>query len=234
LVGFYSFNYESFGHMSWSVDTIYQFMRTLIRKNQSGGLSATEFAIFWNAEQQAMHDDIVGKWQKAISARAGLIENEIITTKLAPFTISATLPVVSGEATKPADHIYTLAIRVGGKNIVVVNPNQVWAVNDDVIDPPSITNGMYYATAYEDYYTILPSSVASIDIDYIASCVDVNWAYTLDPDGRQVYNAGASAQPQWKQPTIIEITRRTLKSLGVSFKDRDFEQYGQSVINNGD
>ncbi len=42
-----------------------------------------------------------------------------------------------------------------------------------------------------------------------------------------------SVQPQWLQPDVIEITKRTLKSLGVHFTQQDFEQFGNSVINTG-
>ena len=59
------------------------------------------------------------------------------------------------------------------------------------------------------------------------------WGFTLDGNKRQVYNAGTSVQPKWNQNTIVTITKRTLKSLGIHFKEQDLQQYGNSVINTG-
>lgn len=43
-----------------------------------------------------------------------------------------------------------------------------------------------------------------------------------------------SVQPKWNQNTIIEITKRSLTSLGVSFKDKDFEAFGERNTITGD
>jgi hypothetical protein len=231
-MGFYSIK------MAWNVNQIYQFLLTLIKKNQSGAVSATEFFYHWNAEQYAYHDDLIGKWQNRNNTKeginAGLIQNEVIMTKLAPFTIPTTLTISSGNSNKPSDFIYTLALRINNKKVFKVNHDQKWAVLDDVIDPPSTTDDSYYYLEYEDYYSFLPSSVTSAELDYVASCSDVVWGYTLDMNHRQVYDSATSAQPKWNQNTIVEITKRTLKQLGVSFKDQDFAAYGNSIIQTGD
>jgi len=185
-----------------------------------------------------MHDDLVGKWQRAsngkLGANSGFLENRVITTKMAPFMIPATLTIASGDANKPSDFIYQLAIRINGKEVKSINHNQIATVNDSVIDPPLESSDTYYVVTYEDYYHFLPISVTEAELDYIAAPEDVVWAFTLNGQNRQVYDAANSVQPKWNQNTIIEITRRALKSLGVSFKDSDFAQYGTSVINTGD
>lgn len=43
-----------------------------------------------------------------------------------------------------------------------------------------------------------------------------------------------SVQPQWSDLDVVEISKRSLKSLGISFKDSDFINYGQSAISSGD
>lgn len=223
--------------MAWNVDQVYGFLRFLIRKNQSGSISATEFFYTWNAEQYAYHDDLVGKWQNRNNTKegmnTGLIQNEVIMTKLAPFTIPVTISIAAGKATKPTDLIYTLALRINDTKVFKITHDQKWAVLDDVIDPPSITDDSYYYLEYEDYYSFLPSAATSVDLDYVASCTDVVWGFTLS-GGRQVYDSGTSVQPKWNQNTIIEITKRSLKELGVSYKDSDFASYGQSIITTGD
>ena len=164
-----------------------------------------------------------------MGGNTGLIENETIEQKLAPFTKTDTIVVTGGNGPKPTDFIYLLALRIGGKEVRHVNKNQIATVNDSVVDPPSISDESYYYTPYMNYYSFLPNTVTSADIDYIATPVDVIWGFTLDGNGRQVYDGGASVQPQWDSNSCREITKRMLTNLGVAYKDQDFSQFGKSV-----
>jgi len=222
--------------MAWNVDQLYGFLRFLLRKNQSGSVSATEFFYAWNSEQLAYFMDLKGRFQARSNgksgANTGLIENETIETKLSPFTKNDTITITSGDGPKPSDFSYLLALRINGKAVLHINKNQIATVNDNVIDPPLISEDCYYYTPYLNKYTFFPSTVTEAEIDYIATPTDVVWGYTI-VSGRQVYSSGASVQPQWMQEDILEITKRTLDSFGVSYHDNDFTQYGKSVINTG-
>jgi hypothetical protein len=223
--------------MAWTTNDIMNYYKYQLRKNQAGGVSAGDFFNAWNSEQSALHSDLLGRWQAKSNskegANTGLIENETIMTKLAPFTQTTVLPVAAGQLTKPTDFIYTLALRINGAKVFQVDHDSLWAVNQDVIDPPSIPDNSYYYTEYQNYYSILPASVTTATLDYIQTVRDIVWDFTFDGAGRQVYNAAGSVQPQWDQDTIIEITRRSLNSLGVSFKDEDFTQFGERTIQTG-
>lgn len=233
--------------MAWSVDNIYKFAQFLIRKNQAGGISANDLFYAWNSEQKMYQSDLLGRFQARsngkLGSNTGLIENETILTKLAPFTKPATLTIAAGQATKPTDFVYTLAIRIVNEKVFSMAKDEIWYVKNDVIDPPSTTDGSYFYTEYLNYYSFLPNTVTSADLDYIAAPTDIVWAYTIDGDGRQVYSAAGgggvtpttgSVQPQWDDLSIIEITKRSLKVLGVSFKDQDFSQFGNPNIITGD
>jgi len=224
--------------MAWSVDTIYKFILYQLRKNQAGGLKSTDFQFAWNSEQSAYQSDLLGRWQRNNNSKeginTGLIENATIMTKLAPFTQTVPIVVVGGQAPKPADFVFAMALRINGTKVFQVDPDMIWAVNEDVIDPPSIPNNSYYYTEYQLYYSILPNSVTTVTLDYIQMVADIFWNSTLDANGRQVYNSVGSTQPLWGQNSIVDITKRCLKSLGISFKDQDFEAFGQSNIVTGD
>ena len=104
--------------MAWNTDQIYSYLKYQLRKNNAGGISAGDFFNAWNSEQSALHSDLLGRWQKNSNskegANTGLIENETIMTKLTPFTQTTVLPVVAGQATKPADFIYPkVSLRYG-------------------------------------------------------------------------------------------------------------------------
>jgi hypothetical protein len=230
-MGYYSLN------MAWSVDQIYGYLRFLVRKNQAGSISATEFFYAWNSEQNDFFQDLKGRFQARNNgkegANTGLIENERIEIKLSPFIKTTTVAIAGGLGNRPADFSYLMAFRINDREVRHINKDQIASVFNNVIDPPSEDNNCYYFTPYQSQYKFLPVTVTSADIDYLASPIDVSWAYTLDGAGRQVYNPVSSVQPQWMQDEIIEITERTLKKFGLSYKDGDFAQYGNSVINTG-
>jgi len=224
--------------MALSVDYLYGFALKLIKKNQAGGLTSKEFETHWNDAQATYQDDLLGRFQARNNgkegANTGIILDETILQKLSPFTTTDSLTISSGNVDKPSDFIYRLAFRINGEDAYKISQGQIATVNNSVIDTPSITNNKYYFVEYEDYYYILPhslptASITTAELDYITTPKNIIWGFIYDGDGRQVYNAGTSVQPQWDNNSSREITKRMLKNLGVSFKDQDFAQFGQSV-----
>lgn len=223
---------------AWNIDQIYSSIKFIIRKSQAGGISATDLFYAWNIEQRDYHSDLVGRFQPKGNTKSGtntgLIENELILTKLAPFTKNANIVVAAGLGPKPADFIYLLSLQVSGSACEYYEHDQKSFIVDSVIDPPSVADGACYYTEYEGNYNFLPNTITSASIDYISDVVDVIWAFTLDGAGRQVYDSGTSVQPLWDNDSIIEITKRSLTQLGVSFKDADFTNFGRTAQQTGD
>lgn len=224
--------------MALSVDYIYNFTLGLIRKNQSGGLKQTDFCYFWNDSQGAYQDDLLGRFQGRSNtkegANTGLIEDETIIAKLTPFMLPVTIAVVGGQAIKPSDFLYTLAMRVGNFKVYQVDKDEIQDILNSVIDPPSISQNKYYFTEYQNYYLLYPGSVSSVNIDYIQTPPDIVWGFTFDGNGREVYDLATSVQPLWSNNSCREITKRTLKVLGVSYSSQDFENFGQTVQMSGE
>lgn len=225
--------------MPWSVDNIYQYTRFLTNKNQAGGISATDLFNAWNGEQAMLHQDLVGRWQKQSNTKtgimSGLVEDEVTISALSPFIIPLTNIVIAGGiAAKPDDYIYGVALRINGAKVFSVSHDMIWAVNDDVIDPPSTADDAYYYTEYLNYFSFLPPAVTLFDLDYVAETTDIVWNYSLDANNRQQYKPVGSVQPKWNKNTVIEITRRTLKTFGLHFDSREFENFGESNIQTGD
>lgn len=225
------------------VNYLYQFVLKLIRKNQSGGLSAGDFQYQWNDAQGSYQDDLLGRFQMRSNGKTGmntgLIEDETILQKLAAFTKPISLTITSGNADKPTDFVYRMALRINGYDCYKIKPSQIASVNNSVIDPPSIATNTFYFVEYEAYYYLLPHTLPTVAIttaefDYIITPPNIVWGYTWDSDSRQVYNPGTSTQPLWDSNSCREITKRMLKNIGVSFKDADFQNFGQSVITAGE
>jgi hypothetical protein len=224
--------------MAWNVDQIYSAVLKLIKKNQAGGLSASDFFYYWNIEQAQYHNDLIGRWEKGNNTKSGmntgLVQNQTVLEDVAPFTIPVTISVAAGKAAKPVDFELRYSLRCNGKKVTVIRPDQLSYVNDSVIDAPSTGTNTYYAVEYEDYYLMLPNGVSSVNLDYVASPTDVVWAFTFDVNDRQVYDPVNSVQPKWAQDTIVTITKRSLNTLGIPFKDQDFINAGKSAQATGE
>jgi hypothetical protein len=222
-----------------SVNYLYDFCLKLIRKNQSSGLSSTEFSLHWNDAQGSYQDDLLGRFQLRsvgkTGTNTGLIEDETILQKLSVFTKQETLTITNGNANKPTDFVFRLAMRINGQDVYKITQSQIATVNNSVIDPPNISTDTYYFVEYEGYYYFLPhTGLTTAQLDYIKTPDNIVWGFTLDADGRQIYNAGTSVQPKWDNNSCREITKRMLANLGVSFKDKDFENFGIKVQTTGE
>lgn len=223
--------------MALTVNDLYVFTQKLIRKNQSGSLTSTEFNTFWNDAQRAYMGDLLGRFQLRSNGKlgmnTGLMLNETILTKLAPFTKTSTLNISGGSVSKPTGLLYRLALRIDDFDVVFVNHGQISEVKKSVIDAPSVADNKYYAYEIEGTYKFLPTATPNAVIDYIVDVTDIVWGYTLDGNGRQVYSSGASTQSKWDDISNMEITKRMLQNIGLSLKDRDFQNFGNQEIQTG-
>lgn len=219
--------------MALSTDYLYNFALTLIKKNQSGGLKSKDFERNWNDAQGSYQDDLLGRFQARSNGKTGvntgLIEDETILQKLAPFISPETLTISGGTANKPDDFIYRMSLMIGNYDCYKINYNQRSSVINSVIDAPSVSNNTYYFLEYEDYYEFLPNTVTIAVLDYVHTPKDIVWGYTFAENGQQIYNKGTSVQPLWDSNSCREITKRMLTNIGVSFKDNDFANFGKSV-----
>lgn len=220
-----------------NVNDVYRIMRFIARKNQLESLSPSEFQDAFNTAQRNYYDFLVGRieqyrYDKAIP-RVGIAMTDNVMSRLTPFQMSATPAVTSGSANKPADFNKLLSMLTASNNrIQRVEENRLAERLNDSIDPASETNAFYVEKP--SAWSIYPSTIASIKVNYLKVPNNVVWGYTLDGSGRPVYSAGTSTDPVWYDNDIDEIIARACKILGISIKENALVSYGQSVINTGE
>ena len=225
-----------------TVDYAYKYILWQMNKNQAGSLSATEFGYLYNSEQLAFTNDLLGAWQKNNNSKqgnlTGLIENQTILNKLAPCTFEIDLEFVNGYTKTPPKYLYNLGLLRNDYKMFYLTKDQIFNLKKDVIDAPSIANNIYYFTdlysniasaTFERYFYSYPAFTGIAKLWYVGKPDDVLWNFTIVA-GRQVYNQTGSQNPIWDDITAQEICNRCLKKLGVHFKDGDFVNYGNSVI----
>lgn len=220
-----------------NVNDVYRIMRFIARKNQLESLSPSEFQDAFNTAQRNYYDFLVGRieqyrYDKAVP-RVGIAMTDNVMSRLTPFQMSATPAVTSGSANKPADFNKLLSMLTASNNrIQRVEENRLAERLNDSIDPASETNAFYVEKP--SAWSIYPSTIASIKVNYLKVPNNAVWGYTLDGSGRPVYSAGTSTDPVWYDNDIDEIIARACKILGISIKENALVSYGQSVINTGE
>lgn len=220
-----------------NVNDVYRIMRFIARKNQLESLSPSEFQDAFNTAQRNYYDFLVGRieqyrYDKAVP-RVGIAMTDNVMSRLTPFQMSATPAVTSGSANKPADFNKLLSMLTASNNrIQRVEENRLAERLNDSIDPASETNAFYVEKP--SAWSIYPSTIASIKVNYLKVPNNVVWGYALDGSGRPVYSAGTSTDPVWYDNDIDEIIARACKILGISIKENALVSYGQSVINTGE
>ena len=220
-----------------NVNDVYRIMRFIARKNQLESLSPSEFQDAFNTAQRNYYDFLVGRieqyrYDKAVP-RVGIAMTDNVMSRLTPFQMSTTPAVTSGSANKPADFNKLLSMLTASNNrIQRVEENRLAERLNDSIDPASETNAFYVEKP--SAWSIYPSTIASIKVNYLKVPNNVVWGYNLDGLGRPVYSPGTSTDPVWYDNDIDEIIARACKILGISIKENALVSYGQSVINTGE
>lgn len=220
-----------------NVDDVYRIMRFIARKNQLDSLSPTEFQDSFNTAQRNYYDFLVGRieqyrYDKPIP-RIGLSMTDNISSRLIPFQVNVQLSITSGQAVKPNGLNKLISMSTPNDyRVYRVEQNRLQERIKDSIDPINEENAFYIE--YREGWNIYPSSLAYINIVYLEVPENVVWGYTLDGNGRPVYNSSTSTNPSWLDNDIDEIIGRALKILGVSIKESALINYGQQVITQGE
>lgn len=220
-----------------TVDYCYTYLRSLVRKNQLGSLSPTDFQIYFNAAQRNYYDLLVGRIEQyrydKPTSRIGLSMTDNVVSRLMPFESSSSASVSSGLVTKPAGFNKLLAMYTPNNyRVYRIEENRFAERIQDSIDPVDEANAFYVEQSTN--WRVYPTSLATVTLKYLTVPTDVVWNYTTDGSGRPVYNPTGSVDPLWYNNDLDEILARAAKLAGVSFKEPILTQFGEQVIAKGE
>lgn len=220
-----------------TVDDMYRQLRLICRKNQLGSLSPNDFQDAINTAQNNYYDFLVGRieqyrYDKPVP-RVALNMTDNVTSRLSPFLTTSAITVSAGLAAKPANFNKLAAIITPNNyRVYRLDYNKLPERLQDSIDPIDEANAFFIEDSAN--FIIYPSTIPTISLTYYFAPPALVWAYTLDGNGRPVYDAGSSVQPLWYQNDIEEIVARAAKIIGVSLQQPNDVQYGESVIQKGE
>ena len=220
-----------------TVDQCYSILKFIVRKNQLGSLSPTDFQFAFNTAQRNYYDLLVGRIEQyrydKPTPRIGLSMTDNVVSRLMPFEVSSSATITSGLANKPTGFNKLLAMYTSNNyRVYRIEENRFAERIQDSIDPIDEPNAFYVEQSTN--WRVYPTTLTSVTLKYLTVPTDVVWNYTTDGSGRPVYNPTGSVDPLWYNNDIDEIIARAAKIVGVSFKEGALTQFGEQVIAKGE
>ena len=209
-----------------------------IRKNQSGNLLPAAFNLIINQAQASYMDYLLGQFQKYIPGRpfapVNFGQNEDIRQRLSPFIpppITLTVDV-NGQSPYPTGYVNSDAMTYGAyrQRVKFIQQDRLFSHLNSYIDPVA-TNPVYLI--YKDGFQFYPTNLGTAFLSYIKQPDTLVWGYTLDVNGRPIYNSGTSVQPQWLELDMLQIIVRALAIVGVNLQLNVVQQYSQAIKTGG-
>jgi hypothetical protein len=226
-----------------TVDFVYKICQFIANKNQQGYIKPADFNIIINSAQYSFLDYLLGEFQQYQNgrpvARVELGQNEAVRQRLTPFidapttlTIGASGLVAYPDDFQAVDAMYTSAIG----RIVFVQQHKLYSHLESVIDPIS-SNPIYLIQS--DGFQFYPNTnynnvtLTSAKLSYVKTPTTITWGYTLDVNGRPVYDPATSADPAWYDVDMFEIISRALRMVGVNLQSQEVSQFAEQVKQQG-
>lgn len=216
---------------------MYRICQYAINKAQNGYLTSSEFNLLVNQAQTSYEDYLLGEFQQyqygRAQARIDYNQNSNIRQRLSPLIYGYTLSVdANGFASYPGDYVQTDAMwnPNGISRYRYVKQDSLFSYYNSKIDPIA-SNPIYLIE--QNGFRFFPASVGTARLTYVKNAPTITWGYTLDGNGREVYNAATSQQPVWSDVDLLEIIARVLKLVGVNLKDGMVAQYANQVTQMG-
>jgi hypothetical protein len=219
-----------------NVNDVYKLVQFIANKNQQGYINPSQFNLIINQAQNSYTSFLLGSFQQYTPgrpiARVELGNNSVVRQRLTPIIKAATLTIDgTGFSPYPSDYVQVDAIRTDSlQRVRFVQQDSLYSYYNSVIDPVA-TNPIYLLE--DTGLRFYPATLGSARLSYISDPVDIVWAYTLDANGRPVYDQANSVDPVWHVTSILEIVTRALSMVGVNLQAGAISQYAQEIKANG-
>jgi len=220
-----------------NINEVYKLVSYLVDKYQGTYIAPDEFNQVINMAQQQYISSLTegtGTPNRNPRTPTGLSTSAVVAEKLSSFLVESNLSITSQLADKPANLFKTVALRTTDDDygIRYVNEDKVASFIGNAIDPPTVTNPIYYEIGSK--YKFYPSALSTAKLTYISTPPVLKWAYT----GALVYDPVNSvpandASLQWSDEDVNEIIYRAIGIIGINLKDGDLVRAAQMVKNDG-
>jgi len=220
-----------------SVDEVYSLMKFILNKNQQGYFAPDKFRLVINQAQRSYQSHLLGSFEQYTPgrpvARVELGQNSVVRQRLAPTIYGYVLSIDSqGQSPYPHDYIQTDTMYsiYGVSRIRNAQQNQLDAYYNSTIDPIA-SNPIYLIE--DTNFQFYPTTTYQAKLHYVRDAPDIVWGYTLDGNGRAVYNPATSVDPVWDSAAMLDIIARALTLVGVNLQAGAVLQFANQIKQEG-
>ena len=222
--------------MAISVDTVYKKVLAILNKESRGFLTPDEFQRIGSQVQLDLLDKAFHDYNRAVArdsmGRGGQGYADIpkkIQDRIDPFYATGSVTLTSGVGTLPTFYnIISVSTTVCSTmtDIERVEKAKLSFLLSSSLTTPSTTFPVYYVTG--STLTVNPSSITSIDVNYVSVPSDPVWAYTTDSNGAFTYTTttGSTVTPTTGYVNFglhpsseVDLILGILRYAGVIIKD---------------
>lgn len=123
-----------------------------------------------------------------------------------------------GKYSKPEDILHVDSIRSSTQaEIVRYEDDRLGNKLSSTYDAPTSEFPIYIE--YKTYLQFYPVNISNGFLVYLEQLVPSVWAYTLNGNGRPVYDEENSVQPKWRDDDIDKIIYMCMSDLGLNMRD---------------
>ena len=213
--------------MAISVDTVYKKVLAILNKESRGFLTPDEFQRIGSQVQLDLLDKAFHDYNRAVArdsmGRGGQGYADIpkkIQDRIDPFYATSSVALTSGVGTLPTFYniiSVSTTVCLAMTDVERVEKAKLSFLLSSPLTTPSTTFPVYYITG--STLAVNPSSIASVDINYISVPSDPVWAYDTDSNGAFTYTTTGSIDFGLHPSSEVDLILGILRYAGVIIKD---------------
>ena len=212
--------------MAISVDNVYTKVLSILNKESRGFLTPGEFNKIASQVQLDLLDKAFYDYNRAIvrqsAGRGGQGYADIprkIQDKIDPFYATSSISLTSGVGTLPTFYnIINVSADSRLTDVERIEKSKLSFLLSSPLTAPSTTFPIYYITG--STITVNPSSLSTIQMDYVSVPSDPVWANTVDSTtGALTFDSANAVDFTLHASEEVELVLGVLKYAGVVIKD---------------
>ena len=223
--------------MAISVDKVYRKVLAILNKESRGFLTPDEFSKIGSQAQLDLLDKAFHDYTRAITkqsfGRGGQGYADIpkkIQDRIDPFYANASVTLTSGVGTLPTFYnIINVSADSRLTNIERIEKSKLSFLLSSPLTAPSTTFPIYYVTG--STITVNPSTLTSIDIDYVSVPEDPVWNSTVDSNGALTFNSTGAVDFTLHPSSEVDLVLEILRYVGIVIKDPSVIQSASAETN---
>lgn len=208
---------------------------SVANKNNFGYISPEDFNLYAKQAQIDLFEDYFYQYNQWIVKQNARVSGsgfaDIVKNIEDVIDIFVTESTIASPFTLPSDLYFINRIRYGNKEVDRVTHDKILNLNSSNLTAPSTLYPVYTSAA--NSIKVYPTTINSINVQYIRTPKDPKWTYTSLSGGQPMFNQGAVDYQDFELPQRDEpiLVAKILEYAGISIREPDLNVFGNTEEN---